>query len=510
MMEFRLDVYSHYVKVTGFSKYGKEALLEFCKPLAQYGLVRLAFNRYVRKMLRIFAASTKDRREFRFHIHQLESLVEHLKEKSNGPENINIVYHPAPEPVIVIFKVSDDFTTYDYQEPIVEYTSNEQKINVLTLQTGKGKTFIGLKTCEILGVRTMLVVKGQYIEQWVESYVKTMVGKTEDLMVVRGAKHLHALIDLALNGNLEAKFIIISSKTMYNYIQEYEATGGGDGFTYACNPDVLCEILGVGVRLIDEAHQLFHLNFRLDLYTNVRKTINLTATLKSSDPFKNRVYSIAYPERLRYKGLQYDKYIAVKALTYTLQEPGKLIYTAKGRGSYSHMRLEQSIMKDSLALERYIRMIVWLVQEEFLKSPDYKKGMKCLLFFSTKDLCTILTERFSDLWPDLNVQRYIDEDNYFDMLKGDIIVSTLQSAGTAVDIPGLYVSLMTVALGSRELNEQALGRTRRLKEWPHVTPKFVYLVCINIDKHVDYHESKKEFFKDKVLSHQELTLPFKL
>jgi hypothetical protein len=133
-----------------------------------------------------------------------------------------------------------------------------------------------------------------------------------------------------------------------------------------------------------------------------------------------------------------------------------------------------------------------------------------LVFSASKELCTILTERFSQQYPNLKVARYIDEDPYNVLLENDLIFSTLLSSGTAVDIPDLYVTLMTTALGSREMNEQALGRTRRLKNYPDTTPKFLYLVCEDIDKHIDYHKRKIEYFRDKVLSHQELMLPYKV
>lgn len=502
---YNLDVYSHYVKVTGFDKRGIPTLLEFCKTLAQYGLVRVGYgrnSRMVRKMMRVFAASTQDRSEFRFHVHQLEELKLHLEQTG---QTVNVKYHACPKGKDVKLEFAKWFVPREYQVGIIDYLSNESRVNVLTLQTGRGKTLTALKAIHDMQKRALLVVKGQYVEQWIENYNESLVGPKKDLMVVRGARQLRALIDLAMNGNLDAKFIIITSTTMYNYIKDYELHSGHSPH-YPIPPDRLCEICEIDTRLVDEAHNMFHLNFKLDLYTHVRKTINLSATLKSSDEFKDKMYRLAYPPHMRYQGAEYLKYIAAQALFYSLKDADKVRWKAKGRGSYSHMEFEKSLMKDQALLDNYFEMLSFILKTYYLDKR--KPGMKFMFFMATKKMCTLLTERLSAEYEEVDTRRYIDEDPRSNVMEAEVIVSTLQSAGTAIDIPGLYATCMTTALGSRELNEQALGRTRELKDYPDETPWFLYLVCDNIDKHHEYHEMKKEFFADKVLSHKEATLPF--
>ena len=94
--------------------------------------------------------------------------------------------------------------------------------------------------------------------------------------------------------------------------------------------------------------------------------------------------------------------------------------------------------------------------------------------------------------------------------KSNIIVSTLKSAGTAIDIPGLKMTVMTVAVGSRQANEQAVGRLRVLKQWPDEQPEFIYLVCADVPSHLEYHRHKKEVLSDKILSLKEYHTPYKI
>jgi hypothetical protein len=124
-----------------------------------------------------------------------------------------------------------------------------------------------------------------------------------------------------------------------------------------------------------------------------------------------------------------------------------------------------------------------------------------LVFCGTVKFCTLVQKYLQKKFPNLVIGRYVSGDKMSVFDDSDIVVSTVLSAGTAVDIKNLRVGLMTTAINSQQSNEQTLGRTRRLKGWPDVTPEFLYFVCTSIDKHVRYHDAKIEAFKSKVLYH---------
>lgn len=656
--EIRLDVYSHNVKVTKFSQRGKEAMLDFCRGLAEYGLKMVGYKRFVREMLRVYAAATKDRTEFRFHRNQLEELLEHLKQWNYLDDQIEIIRHGMYTPVEAHFQMDKNFVPRDYQHKPIDYLIEEDhRTKILVVQTGRGKsqpltskvltrrgwktmgklkvgdeisagdgTFTAvtgiypqgveavyrivlyngkevqcsgdhlwrvhevhgpshcgirtLTTLELLEsleskhydpflpfmaddssgrvlfarvksvtqvkdqptqcisvdhpdqlyltddnlithntamslaalaqikTRTALVIKGMYVDKWIDDVTEMYGLKAGELMVVRGSKNLMALIDLALAGELKATFIIITNKTLYNYLKAYERFKGEiKAMGYNCLPEDLFEVLGVGVRQIDEVHQDFHLNFRLDLYTHVPKTISLSATMKSDDKFVNRMYEVMFPMEARFAGIAYDKYIAVKALFYRSPNIRKLRFLGKRR-SYSHVEFEKSIMKQKRILDSYFSMIRDVVQGSYISKKE--SGQKMLIFCATVDMCTALSEHLKTHYPSLDIRRYVSEDDYTDLLKADISVSTIKSAGTAVDIPDLRTCLLTDALSSRQANEQTVGRLRRLKRWPETTPEFLYFVCEDIPQHIRYHNRKEEFLADKVLSHKIFNLGSRL
>lgn len=522
MPAFRLDVFSHCVKVSGYLRddgieRGKEALRSFCRNnLAQFETKRVGFGhhvRYVREMKCIYAGAKRDRSEFRFHIHSLPSLLNHLELNHFSREEIEIVNHIPSPGVAVKFKMVGGMTPLDYQVPIIRYFADPGPIKIITLQTGKGKTFSALSAAVEIGTRTVLIIKGMFVDRWMKDLKEQLGLKPGELLVVRGSEDLRNLIEMGLSGELQAKFIVITNKTMYNYIEHYEFNGTVEG-EYGCEPGDFFQTIGAGLRIIDEVHMDFHLNFRLDLYTHVEKTISLSATMTADNPFINRMYMLAFPDSLRYKGLVYDKYIEVQALLYGLTFPSPLRFLRKGLKSYSHVDFEKSLMKPDRQgnqipqLRRYLNMINEVVYEQYIKvmSP----GQRMLVFAATVELCTIIADDLKRRYPDLYIGRYTADDDYKVLSQNDISVSTVLSAGTAVDIDGLRVVLMTTALNSSQSNEQALGRLRRLKKWPELTPLFMYFVCEDIPHHVKYHLAKLEVFKDKVVCHKVMRLNAKI
>ena len=508
----QVDVFSHSVKVSHFMQAGKSALLEYCRGLAQFGLVKVDRTRFESRMLRVFVGVTVDRSEFHFHRNQWNDLRQHLNRYGFTERNVLITIHELYEPLAVEFPLKDTRPPREKQIPLIEYLKalclpGYAPAKVATLQTGGGKTFCALNAIHHIGHRTVLVIKGMYVAKWIEDVRQAYDIGIDELMVVRGSKHMRALQELALAGVLNAKFIIITLNTVQDYLEAYEKYHHSELFPYPVKPEEFYPLLRAGVRLIDEVHQSFHCNFRQDLYTHIPKTMSLSATLDSDDPFMNRMYEINWPLNTRAPEVEYHKFIVMKCLWYTLREPRKLRYKNFMR-QYSHVMFEQSLMKHPEMLRNYINMITEIVNTSYIRVRQ--DGQKMLIFCATIEFCTILRNHLAVLMPSLKVNRYVGEDEYDVLLDADIAVSTLLSAGTAVDIPNLRISLMTNALSSKQANIQMLGRTRPLRDWPDVTPECLFLACREIDKHVQYAQQKAEKLDGKVLAYKDIQTPFRI
>ena len=505
----RLDVYSHGIKATQFDDHGQKALNTYCaRRFGQQGLVKVSRHSFRKEIVKTFAAATADRTEYRVHRNVLEDLLQGMDHFSIHPSRIEVVHHPLYVPKTEIFIQKDLRPLREYQIPQVEYMVAPGTIKVTTLQTGRGKSRIFLESVKEIQQRTALVIQAKYIEKWIEDYNGFFETSKGDLMVVQGGKDLSSLIHLAKANELTAKFIIISNKTIYDFIKTYNVMKSDS--PYSIPPEKFYETLQVGIRGIDEVHQDYHLNFKQDLYSHVPKTISMSATLESDDAFLNRMYLINFPKILRAPEVEYDRYIMVVGLWYSIDRYmlDRFIRFKNAKKQYSHTEFEKSIMRRPQLLRAYIDMIVDIVDTIYL--DDRVVGQTALVFCATVKMCGLVRDAVSKKAPNLIVNRYTSDEPFSDLMQADIAITTLQSAGTAIDKPNLAKVLMTTALSSKQANEQAIGRLRRLRDFPDVTPEFYFLSAYEIGKHVEYAEAKKHKLDGKVLSFKEMHTRYRI
>jgi hypothetical protein len=376
----------------------------------------------------------------------------------------------------------------------------EPRLKLGAIQTGRGKSYSSMRAMGERGEVILTIVKPKYIEKWIEDYRRTYELEIDDIMLVQGSKHLQALLEMAVNGELDAKIILVSNKTLQMWLKLYEKFKDQTlDMGYAILPDQLCEALQVGTKLVDEVHEDFHLNFKIDMYTHVTNSISLSATLLPDDPFLKNMCEIAYPSPTRYNGDAYVRYIAARSVIYRTKKPELIRWREPGANNYSHYAYEKYVMKHPDVLKNYLALIGDIVEQGYIAKRS--EGHRCLVFCSLIEMCTLVTEYLKKKYPHLDVRRYMEDDPYEDLVEPDICVSSLQNAGTAVDIPGLLTVIMTVAITSSQGNVQGFGRLRELKGALAATPWFYYFVNEDVQKHIDYHEKKKELLKDRALNY---------
>jgi hypothetical protein len=262
------------------------------------------------------------------------------------------------------------------------------------------------------------------------------------------------------------------------------------------------QTLQIGTRIIDEVHLDFHLNFKIDLYSHVERSISLSATLKADDPFLTRMYEVAYPRGMRYAGQPYNKYVNSYAWLYQVWDPKKIRTTEWGSTSYSHHAFEKSIMKLPNYLDDYLEMITAAVRDMYTRT--YEKGDRCLVYCAGVQTCTIVKDHLKAAFPSMDVRRYVEDDPYEDVLQADISVSTLLSAGTGLDIPMLTSVVLTTAISSSQSNIQGFGRLREIKDR---SLRFAYFVCTDIPKHLEYHLRKKMLLSSMAKTYSPINYP---
>lgn len=459
---------------------------------------------------KVYASINVNRTSFRFHINTFQQFIDFMIRYNFPTNQYQIVTAEGFDPDDSDMNITAPYPPHDYQVPLIEYLCDTGIQKVLSLQTGLGKTFTALHAIARIKKRTIIVLPGKYVERWVGDLCgtdKVLDLTPSDVRLVRGSAAMVTLLEDGVAGTLTEKVIIITATTLYNYYKAYNENSV-DYESYPCPPYDMYKVLGVGVRIIDEVHENIHLNYTQDLFTHIYKTISLSATLEFDNKTTDRMCNILFPKSMQVNNGEWVKYINCIGLYYELDQPTKLRWTAPGMGSYSHTTFEMSLLKRPQSLKKYTAMIVDIINNVCITKRD--PDDKILIFAATKDMCTHLTNAFKNQWPLMTINRYVGEDDYENLISAEMVVSTLLSAGTAVDIPGLRYVLMTTARRSSQSNIQALGRLRQMKKKPDVNPEFYYLINRDIPKHIEYHKHKMEIFKDKVLNHKTMETHYRV
>lgn len=365
-------------------------------------------------------------------------------------------------------------------------------------------TVTGLSAASKYKNRVLIFILAKYVDKWISDVKQIIDIKDKEILTIQGSDNLRSSIFLAKDNEFSYNYVIITLDTMANFIKSYENNYYECLDMYGIDPSELCELFNIGVVLVDEAHQHLFKVFKTLSFVHAPKVIALSGTFLSNDPMIDRMQSIMFPKDIRFSKIKMKKYIKTLCVSYQIKDYNKSkIRTSEFRSStYSHTAFEKSLIRNHVKLKTYFNMIKDLVNSIYIK--NYIKGDKVLIFCSTKILCRKLKDYLLNIFTGYDIRTYIEEDPYENIIQADISISTLGSAGTALDIPNLRVVINTVNVDSITTNLQALGRLRELKDRD---VKYCYIYCSGIPKHVKYHERRKELFKNSVLCLSDLHYP---
>lgn len=514
-----VDVYSHYLVVRPDTKtlYAKEQwklASNYARRYIHWDVVKKwdPHNRrhnWSKEIKAVYATQCKDKTECRYHISDLHEYTNYLRNNGYTVDDGSLVInHHDPDKIkwpSIEQTLNPKFSLYPIQQDAINFCMDygpNKRTKLVELKTGEGKSLVSMGMATATKSRIVMIIRSQYLEKWYEDIHKSMVVKPGEVVIVRGGDSLRSLFNSSLDGGLDnIKAILISNRTFQNYITQYEVFGKKEmeKLGYLVLPDKYCEALGAKLLLVDEGHQDFHFNFKLLLYTHCQVSVTTTATLSPDDLFLKRMANQIFPVHSRFNPGTVKNYMDIIAFWFRFNNPEK-IRCMVGRG-YSHIEFEKSIMRNKKIEKAYYEMIASLIEDYYIQNK--KPGYKAIIFFSSTKMCTRFTSFCKDVFKDLTVERFIAGDPYENLIMPDIRIATPGKAGTAVDIPGLYLEIQTIAVGSSQLNKQMAGRLREMKKGNPIhpngeTPVFLYFVCGDIDKHVDYHRAKPKLLEDKM------------
>jgi superfamily II DNA or RNA helicase len=502
-----ITLYSHFFKITNPTYEIKKLIHAFIKPLVLFERIKPVGESARFMPTKVFSCRTADEKEYRLHINQLKDFLDFLKNSHVNMSLISIEKEPLYIPEKLHYPVNIQKSPRDYQIPVIEHITHPKSsypATLVGLPTGTGKTFCGLYSSYLIGTRLAIVILPIYINKWVEDIQTNLGVDPKSILVVRGAHEVAGVIEMAKTGTLTHDYIIISIVTMRLYIESYDEDRQDCLDQYGCAPYDFYKLLKIGQVLIDETHQHLHAIFKIMLCMHVPYLTSLTATLMTEQNVIKKVHEIMYPKSTRYDKLLMEKYIDVFAIDYAYKDfKYRRIRTEDfGSNTYSHSAYEKSIMRDSRNLNNYLDMIGYFITNSYIKNRGPQD--KAIIYVATKKFGALMVDYLNEKYPYLEIRRYMEEDPLSNISEADIIVSTLISAGTAIDIPNLTHVFNTVNVSSAVANAQSLGRLRKIEG---KDLSFYYFYCTDIPKQIANHNVRRTVFADRVKTLKELQYP---
>lgn len=358
-----------------------------------------------------------------------------------------------PEGKPVTFSMKSDCRS-DEQRKAFEFivgikddsASNHRMLNLFT---GKGKTFVAIKSIAEIGLLPMIVVdSSELANQWVRQFVKHTDLVKDDICVISGM-----FMAEACKAKPYKAFIALH-KTL-NMMLEKDPS----------SVNALIKDLGVGIRVFDEAHSNFRSICEIVALSSCRYNVYLTATPDRSAISEKRLYKLVFKSVPKYVSEDVEKYHEV------------VFGHIDSRPSYSDT--QKVLSKYGFSIPLWSNYISDKRYSYFIRSLDKliktlrldERNRKVAFMFPTIRLIEAVKEHMIKAYPTIQIGTFIakvDKDvRYFELQK-QFIITDDKIFDKAIDIPDLEVLINFVPLTSTVKLEQIIGRLRDVEGRAHV------------------------------------------
>ena len=332
----------------------------------------------------------------------------------------------------------------------------------LILGTGKGKTFCsGVGLCK-LKMKTLIIMHRDALRyQWMKS-LYTMNGlSSNEVHEITSTEELEAIA----KGNLKLDYDVYllthaTFRASLNRIQHMK-----DVMNITKN-------LGIGLKIIDEAHLEFKDTILMDFIFNVKRNLYLTATDGRSSKDENSIFRHVFSSCVYYKPSamltdnrpkKWVNYYGVEVNTHVNKNIYK--YRVVGSKSMTPASYGQWVIKRDKTLQHFkcCRDIV----KQLFKEDQYAK---LIIFMPLIDLCeecayflTMELQKDPEFPYDVDIRTINSKNSKKDnelAKHSDIIVTTIGSCGTGTDIPGITGIISCSPFVSKVTCQQVFGRIR--------------------------------------------------
>lgn len=329
-----------------------------------------------------------------------------------------------------------------------KYTHNKTYAQLfLALDTGAGKTYLGIVYTALLNLKTIIITtSNNWLAQWRTRFLEHTNILSNELHNIEGSADINNLLEKPDTMMDKYKVYTVTHATLLSYANEH-------GWS---SIDALFRKLGIGLKIIDEAHLNFDNIYHIDYASSVYRTLYLTATPVRGERNENRIYQI------------YFKNIPMLDLFDPETDPHTHYISLRYKSNMSLYDINRCQTIHGFNKQAYSDLVVSYKNFDFISriviDMIYHIQGKKMFFFATNNSIVFfynwLLYNFPEISNDIGIFTSINE-NKQSALEKQYILTTSKSAGAAVDIPGLMVCVnMAEPTKSPPQNKQRFGRTR--------------------------------------------------
>lgn len=345
----------------------------------------------------------------------------------------------------------------DIQKNAIAFLSGEKEFSYmidetqkfLCLKAGFGKTFCAINyAIKKNKIPIIICDRDSFMKQWKREILKFTDINEDEIFEISGTNSIEKLFKK--DKHIGKKVFIASHRTLSSYLNN-------DG-----ELNRLFIKVGIGMKIIDEAHVEWKSTFLIDSQTNVSETVYLTATPYRSNPNENKVYSFIYDDVYQF-GLEdkyEEKYHNVILLDWN-SKPDYYHSTNMNTSRGFNLNAYSDYLKND-RFEDFMKLITSNIESVI------KKNKKIALVFHKNDMVQKVYEEFIQLYPDKKIGRFCglvkNKNERQQELDSDIILTTTSSFNKGIDVPKLEVVVCITPLSSKTVIEQTVCRIRYIDE----------------------------------------------
>lgn len=346
-----------------------------------------------------------------------------------------------------------------------DHLSNNQWY--MNLQTGYGKTLTSLYFASLIRYRTLVICFSRKIlTQWGEKLEDKFDMDDGTAMSIDTGDELCAIMD----GRIDI------SKTNIFFCTSNLLDGYGKKHGYA-SLETLCNRMGIGLLIIDEAHRAFGKTIRISAVTNIKYTLFLSADYAQGNCRNEGKFlqafskaSLIKPQTEVQDMMKYTIGITIKYNTHPTGIEKEAPFTKYGYNADLYMQYE-------LKKDVFYEALMYIIKEIYKVN---RENYKILILFTNIEPVDVITDYLSK-HPILDTKKIgkyyasMDPEAKARIVDNDIIVATYGSFSTGMDITTIRYVIGTNQSNKVEDNQTA-GRAGRKFELAKDFPVYYFMM----------------------------------